>query len=190
MEPEGRISPGDLGIWDDAHIDSLRGLAGVIKAAGAVPAVQIAHAGRKASTAPPFQGGGPLSPRSGGWPVVGPSDLAFSQESPRPHALSEVEITIVQDSFPAAATLADFSPLYGQNLMTRQERDSLAGILAELGSAGCETVPALSAHAMPGGRERPGHGRDRRFEAGLSRAGLRGDCLVLHTQPVPGLHAL
>ncbi len=106
VEPAGRISPNDLGIWDDALIGGLRGLAGVIKAGGAAPAIQIAHAGRKAGTAAPFQGGGPLSPGSGGWQVVGPSDLAFSKESPRPHALSEKEIASAQDLFAAAAARA------------------------------------------------------------------------------------
>src|SRR5271167_1860817 len=60
--PEGRISPSDSGIWSDAHADAFKPIARFLKQQGAVPAIQLAHAGRKASTAPPWRGGGPVGP--------------------------------------------------------------------------------------------------------------------------------
>src|SRR5215210_6189170 len=77
VTPEGRISPEDLGIWDDAHVDGLRRIAGFISAQGAVPGVQLAHAGRKASTKRPWEGRGPVAPEHGGWQPVGASPIPF-----------------------------------------------------------------------------------------------------------------
>src|SRR6187399_472183 len=62
VSPEGRISPWDSGIWSDAHADALRPIAAFVKGRGAVPAIQLAHAGRKASTDAPWRGGKPLAP--------------------------------------------------------------------------------------------------------------------------------
>ena len=76
VEARGRISPADLGLWQDAHVEPLARVAKFIRAQGAVPAVQLAHAGRKASTARPWEGGQPVPPAQGGWPVVAPSAAA------------------------------------------------------------------------------------------------------------------
>ncbi len=73
VEPRGRISPEDLGIWSDAHADALSRTTEFINQQGAVSGIQLAHAGRKASTVRPWEGGGPLAPEDGGWTVVGPT---------------------------------------------------------------------------------------------------------------------
>ncbi len=105
--PEGRISPQDLGIWKDEHIDGLRELADVIRANGSVPAIQIAHAGRKASTHRPWDGGKPMkADEEGFWPVVGPSPIAFSDAHQIPHELSVDEIQATVEAFGAAACRA------------------------------------------------------------------------------------
>ena len=104
VEARGRISPGDLGLWSDAQVEPLARVAAVIKANGAAPGIQIAHAGRKASTLRPWEGGGPLpidDPR--GWPVVGASPLPFADGHPVPHPLGLAEIKQVQAAFRQAA---------------------------------------------------------------------------------------
>ena len=67
VSPEGRISPYDLGLWDDAQVPALRRITDFIAAQGAVPAIQLAHAGRKASTHRPWEGAGTVPPEAGGW---------------------------------------------------------------------------------------------------------------------------
>jgi len=69
VSPEGRISPADLGLWSDEHAEALRPVASLVRGHGAVPGVQLAHAGRKASTAPPWDGGGVLPD----WTPLAPS---------------------------------------------------------------------------------------------------------------------
>lgn len=103
---EGRISPFDLGLYSDSHVDALAPLVAQIAAAGAVPAVQLAHAGRKAGTARPWEGGGPLADDAGGWPSVGPSPLAFGPGYRVPRALDRHGIEAVQAAFIAAARRA------------------------------------------------------------------------------------
>ena len=78
VSPEGRISPGDLGLWSDAQAEALSRVAAFIAAQGAVPGVQLAHAGRKASTGIPWLGGGPLTRAQGGWQTVAPSAVPFA----------------------------------------------------------------------------------------------------------------
>src|SRR5215213_4985439 len=73
VAPEGRISPADLGIWDDAHVDGLARIARFIRSQGAVAGIQLAHAGRKASTTPPWDGSRAIAPASGGWIPVAPT---------------------------------------------------------------------------------------------------------------------
>ncbi len=107
VEGRGRITPDDLGIWSDAHIEPLSKVAHFIKAQGAVPGIQIAHAGRKASTARPWDGGGPLpadNPRR--WEVVGASPIPFDEGYQTPHELTQAEIGQVQAAFKAAAARA------------------------------------------------------------------------------------
>jgi 2,4-dienoyl-CoA reductase-like NADH-dependent reductase (Old Yellow Enzyme family) len=103
---EGRISPVDLGIWSDAHGEALSRIARFVKAQGAVAGIQIAHAGRKASTAPPWDGGGAIAPDRGGWTPVGPSPIAFSAGSPVPHELTSEEIGQLVERFADAARRA------------------------------------------------------------------------------------
>jgi 2,4-dienoyl-CoA reductase-like NADH-dependent reductase (Old Yellow Enzyme family) len=92
VTPEGRITPADAGIWSDAHIDALRRVTRYIEEQGAVPAIQIAHAGRKASHQSPWLGGADLPPAQGGWETVGPSAIAFSDKMRPPRALTKAEI--------------------------------------------------------------------------------------------------
>lgn len=107
IEAGGRISPQDLGIYDDAHIEPLQRITRFLKAHGAAAGIQLAHAGRKASTARPWEGGRSLSVAAGGWsPVVGPSALAFAGNYPVPHSLEESEITGIVQAFGMAAERA------------------------------------------------------------------------------------
>lgn len=104
--PEGRISPGDLGIWDDEHAEALAKLARGIKAGGAAAGIQIAHAGRKASSAVPWEGGSWLPPEKGGWPACGPSPLAFGPGYAKPIGLADGELARIAAAFAAAARRA------------------------------------------------------------------------------------
>lgn len=103
---EGRISPHDLGIWKDEHIDFLSRITRFITQMGSVPAIQIAHSGRKGSCAAPWEGGGNIPVSNGGWDVVGPSPLPFSELSATPHELSLDEIEKIIISFQDAAKRA------------------------------------------------------------------------------------
>ena len=104
--PEGRISPWDLGIWSDAHAEALRGVAAFVASRGAVPGIQLAHAGRKASTARPWEERAPVPPERGGWEPLAPSALPYSERSLMPRALSEEEVAAVPGAFAAAAARA------------------------------------------------------------------------------------
>jgi len=106
VEERGRITPGDLGIWKDAHIEPLARIVRFIEAHGAVPGMQLAHAGRKASSATPWEGGRGLAPADGGWEPIAPSALAFSKESILPKEMSERDIRDTQQAFVAAARRA------------------------------------------------------------------------------------
>ena len=77
VSPEGRITPGDAGIWADKHVEPIARINRFVKQHGAVPGIQIAHAGRKASAARPWEGGAHLADNAGGWPTIAPSALAF-----------------------------------------------------------------------------------------------------------------
>jgi len=101
VEPLGRISPYDLGIWSEDHLPGLRELARRIREAGAVPGIQLAHAGRKAGTARPWEGGKPL-----GWRVVGPSPIPFAEGYPVPEPLDEGGMARVLEAFVAGAKRA------------------------------------------------------------------------------------
>ena len=104
---DGRISPGDLGIWSYAHAQALAPIARFVEAHGAVAGIQLAHAGRKASTAPPWEGGGYLTPEQGGWrPIVAPSALPFHAEAPVPEALDREGIAAVVRAFADGARRA------------------------------------------------------------------------------------
>jgi len=107
VTPQGRISTGDLGIWDDRHIDHLARISAFVRRMGAVSAIQLAHAGRKASCLPPWMGGAKVaSDLDGGWPVVCPSPIPFAEGEPVPAPLDEAGIHGVTAAFVAAARRA------------------------------------------------------------------------------------
>lgn len=106
VEARGRISPADLGLWEDAQVEPLARIVRFVDAQGAAAGVQLAHAGRKASTAAPWEGGGPVAPSAGGWPAVGPSPLPFAAGYPAPEALDEAGLRGIVAAFAAAARRA------------------------------------------------------------------------------------
>ncbi|HUQ31642.1 MAG TPA: NADH:flavin oxidoreductase/NADH oxidase [Pyrinomonadaceae bacterium] len=103
VSPEGRISPGDMGLWSDAHAQAFKPITAFIKSQGAAPAIQLAHAGRKASTDVPWRGGGPLTENEGGWQTLAPSPVAFAEGHPVPRELSHADIGEVVKQFEDAA---------------------------------------------------------------------------------------
>ena len=104
VSAEGRISPGDAGLWADRQIEPLARITRFVKAHGAVPGLQLAHAGRKASAARPWEGGGHLPESAGGWPIVGPSPVAFGESLARvPREMTVADLARVQAEFVAAA---------------------------------------------------------------------------------------
>ncbi len=101
---DGRISPGDMGIWGDQHIEPLARIARFVHSQGAVAGIQLAHAGRKASCEPPVKGGASLkTPEVGGWTVVGPSPIPFNESDPVPVSLDEAGVDEIVAAFEAAA---------------------------------------------------------------------------------------
>lgn len=104
--PEGRITPWCLGLWADQHTEAFRPITAFIRQQGAVPAIQIAHAGRKAACEAPWNGSKPLPIGSGGWQTVAPSAIPFSPAHGTPHALSQTEIDSVVQAFVDAASRA------------------------------------------------------------------------------------
>ena len=103
---EGRITPGDLGLWKDEQIAGLRKITGFIHSRGSVAGIQLAHAGRKASCAVPFEGGTQLDFNNGGWQTVAPSAVPFNQGERAPRALDKNGIANVVAGFKAAASRA------------------------------------------------------------------------------------
>jgi 2,4-dienoyl-CoA reductase-like NADH-dependent reductase (Old Yellow Enzyme family) len=106
VAPEGRISPGDLGLWNDAQAEALAPLAAFVRFQGAVAGIQLAHAGRKGSCDLPWLGGAPVGAAQGGWPVVGPSPVPFGPSHPVPRELGEGELDALVEAFAAAARRA------------------------------------------------------------------------------------
>jgi len=102
----GRISPADLGLWEDGQIEPLARIARFVREQGAVAGVQLAHAGRKACVRPPWEGGAPVPASEGGWTPAGPSPLAFAPGHPAPEELGPAEIGAVMAAFVAAARRA------------------------------------------------------------------------------------
>ena len=106
VSPEGRITWADTGLWNDKQAEALRPVVAAIKAAGAVPAIQLGHAGRKASTNRPWEGDNQIADDApNGWPVIGPSAVAFGSDKiwKVPHAMTIADIERVQGDFVAAA---------------------------------------------------------------------------------------
>jgi len=102
----GRITPGCLGLWNSEHLAFMRRLARLIEYGGAVPGIQIGHAGRKASSQRPWEGGRALLPADGGWTPMAASAIPFHENAIIPHAMSVDEIGGVVAEFAATARLA------------------------------------------------------------------------------------
>ena len=106
VSPEGRITDWDSGIWSEAHADAFRPIVEFIHAQGSVAGIQIAHAGRKASTAQPWNGGGPIVDGPHSWTPLAPSAIPFRETDPIPHALTLEGIDDVVEQFVRATKLA------------------------------------------------------------------------------------
>lgn len=106
VSAEGRISPSDAGIWSDLHTESYKKITSFIKEQGAVAGIQLAHAGRKSSTAEPWNGGKKVDENNGGWETIAPSPLAFADDYPLPREMSKEDIEKVTNDFVAAAKRA------------------------------------------------------------------------------------
>jgi 2,4-dienoyl-CoA reductase-like NADH-dependent reductase (Old Yellow Enzyme family) len=144
VSPEGRISPWDMGIWSDAHAAAMRPITDFIRGQGAAPAIQLAHAGRKASTGRPWTGGGKVAPERGGWQPVAPSAIPFDDKYPKPREMTLADIDKVVADFTAAtyrATDAGFDVVeihmaHGYLLheflspLSNQRKDDYGGSLA------------------------------------------------------------
>lgn len=155
---DARISPQDLGIWTDAHIEPLRRIFSFVASQGAVPGIQLAHAGRKASTNQPWNGGKPITPAEGGWtPIYAPSALPFAEGYQVPQTLSAGEIRGIVDSFAAAvrramaagAKLIELHAAHGYLLhsflspLSNQRTDHYGGSFANRTRIVCEVVSAV-----------------------------------------------
>jgi len=155
---DSRISPQDLGIWSDAHIEPLKRIFAFIENQGSVPGMQLAHAGRKASTSEPWKGGKPLSPDQGGWrPIYAPSPIPFNEGYQVPQELSAAEIHHVIEAFAAAAGRAmqagakiiELHGAHGYLLhsflspVSNQRKDGYGGSLNNRMRIVCETVEAV-----------------------------------------------
>jgi 2,4-dienoyl-CoA reductase-like NADH-dependent reductase (Old Yellow Enzyme family) len=107
VEPEGRISQHDLGIWKDAHVEKLAQVTRFIEGQGAVGAIQLAHAGRKASVGPVWDRSGWIPPEQGGWIPLAPSPIRDMPRYPLPHELAVPEIAEIVRAHAAAALRSD-----------------------------------------------------------------------------------
>lgn len=106
VSPEGRISPYDLGIWNDTQVEAFRRITRFLTGQGTVPAIQLAHSGRKASTERPWKGGAPVGEDTYGWRPLAPSALAFDEKHPVPAELTASEIREIVGQFADAARRA------------------------------------------------------------------------------------
>lgn len=108
VAPQGRITPGCLGLWDDANEHALGKVLEVVRRHSTIPiGIQLSHAGRKAAAHPPFAGPGPLQESEGAWPVIGPSAVAYGSKWQTPRAMSLEDMQCVQDQFVASVRRAD-----------------------------------------------------------------------------------
>ncbi len=106
VSPEGRITPGCLGLWQDEHIPFLQRITTFISAQGAIPGIQLAHAGRKASHTAPWLGNLPLTNKQGAWQTIGPSAIPFNAATPAPLEMDSTDIERVIQAFADAAKRA------------------------------------------------------------------------------------
>jgi 2,4-dienoyl-CoA reductase-like NADH-dependent reductase (Old Yellow Enzyme family) len=166
VTPEGRISPQDLGIWKDEHIAPLARIVDFIHAEGRHAGIQLAHAGRKASTARPWEGHGQVAPGQGGWTdVLAPSAIPFAPNYPQPHELDKAGIRAIIQAFAAAARralearfdLVEIHAAHGYLLheflspLSNRRSDEYGGSLENRFRALVETVDAVRA-VWPGDR--------------------------------------
>ncbi len=103
VSPEGRISPDDLGIWNEEQVNAFKKITLFIKTQNSIPGIQLAHAGRKASTFSPWKGSGKVSIENGGWQTLAPSPIKFDENYPYPKEMSEFDIQLVIDQFRESA---------------------------------------------------------------------------------------
>ncbi len=106
VSPEGRISPGDNGMWSDAQAEAFVPVTRFIREQGAIPGVQLAHAGRKGSCSVPWLGGTPMGLETGGWQTLAPSGVAFAPGHDAPRALTVTELDEIEAQFRAATRRA------------------------------------------------------------------------------------
>jgi 2,4-dienoyl-CoA reductase-like NADH-dependent reductase (Old Yellow Enzyme family) len=106
VQPEGRISPHDLGLWDDAQVPAYQRITRFMRDYGAVAGIQLAHAGRKANTHRPWEGGGPIADPEGKWRIAGASPIAFKDGYPVPHEMTQDDIHGVVNAFRDATARA------------------------------------------------------------------------------------
>jgi 2,4-dienoyl-CoA reductase-like NADH-dependent reductase (Old Yellow Enzyme family) len=157
---EGRISPEDLGIWKDEHVAMLARIFQFIEAQGAVPGMQLAHAGRKASTSAPWKGGKPLGVSEGGWsPIFGPSPQPFEEGYQTPQELDRADIAKIAGAFAqaaqraleAGAKIVEIHAAHGYLLhsflspLSNRRGDEYGGSFANRIRFLCETVAAVRA---------------------------------------------
>ena len=155
----GRITPGCLGLWNDDQQALLARLAAIITLGGAVPGIQIAHAGRKASTRAPWEGSTPIPPDEGGWTPVAPSAVPFADNFTTPHALSTDDIAGIVAQFAATARraraagfqIAEIHAAHGYLLheflspLANRRNDAYGGDLAGRARALHEVIDAVRA---------------------------------------------
>ena len=155
---DGRISPQDLGIWSDAHVEPLRRVFSFVERQGSIPGIQLAHAGRKASTSEPWKGGKPLNPDDGGWsPIFAPSALPFHAGYQTPQSLSQAQIQLIVSAFTdaarraqaAGARIIELHSAHGYLLhsflspLSNQRTDQYGGTFENRIRIVCETVAAI-----------------------------------------------
>ncbi|PZQ18673.1 MAG: oxidoreductase [Rhodanobacter denitrificans] len=160
VDAVGRISPWDTGIWNEAQSEAWQPIVRFIRDRGAVAGIQLAHAGRKASTEAPWRGGGPLPPDTApGWRTVAPSALAFAPGHPLPQALDAADVAAIVDAFRAAALralaagfeLVEIHAAHGYLLhqflspLSNQRDDRYGGSFAGRIRLVCEVVDAVRA---------------------------------------------
>lgn len=160
VTPDGRITAADTGIWNDAQIEAWSGIVKFIRAHGSHAGIQLAHAGRKASTAPPAIGGKPVPPDApGGWVPVGPSPIPFAEGYTTPHELTAAEIRDIVGAFAAAARralaanfqVAEIHSAHGYLLheflspLSNQRRDQYGGSFENRIRLLCEVTGAVRA---------------------------------------------
>ena len=157
VSPEGRISPEDTGIWNTTQVEAWTRIARFIEDNGSVAGIQLAHAGRKASTAAPRDGGKPVAPGNRGWVPVAPSPLAFAEGYPVPHELSEAEIarliadwrTAAQHSLDAGFHVIEIHSAHGYLLheflspLSNRREDRYGGSFDNRVRLLCEIVEAV-----------------------------------------------